>query len=139
MFLDNVFTACSLLHLTLLSLERLYATLFPIRHCLMLNWVYFKAIVCIWFLAVIPASAGAALYLIAPQASQYVWALLTIAVLFIVIVSYVIIALNMKRKVPSYSSGAMSSERTLFLAHLLFFPFFRRCPCNNHKIARFIR
>ena len=37
MFLDNVFTACSLLHPTLLSLERLYATLFPIRHCLMLN------------------------------------------------------------------------------------------------------
>ena len=183
MFLDNVFTACSLLHLTLLSLERLYATLFLIRHCLMLNWVYFKAVVwiwflavipasasaaffliapqgikyvwasliiavCIWFLAVIPASAGAALYLIAPQASQYVWALLTIAVLFTVIVSYVIIALNLKRRVPSsYSSGAMSSERKLtvtmmvviVLSTLAFLPFFWRCPCNNHKIARFIR
>ena len=34
MFLDNLFTACSLLHLALLSLERLHATLFPIRHCL---------------------------------------------------------------------------------------------------------
>ena len=168
MFLDNVFTACSLLHLTLLSLERLYATLFLIRHCLMLNWVYFKAVVwiwflavipasasaaffliapqgikyvwasliiavCIWFLAVIPASAGAALYLIAPQASQYVWALLTIAVLFTVIVSYVIIALNLKRRVPSsYSSGAMSSERKLtvtmmvviVLSTLAFLPFF---------------
>ena len=67
MFLDNVFTACSLLHLALLSLERLHATLFPFRRCLMLDWVYFKAVVCIWFLAVIPASAGAALYLIAPQ------------------------------------------------------------------------
>ena len=52
MFLDNVFTACSLLHLALLSLERLHATLFPFRHCLMLNWVYFKAVVCIWILAV---------------------------------------------------------------------------------------
>ena len=37
MFLDNVFTACSLLHLGLLSLERLHATLFPFRHCLMLD------------------------------------------------------------------------------------------------------
>ena len=138
MFLDNVFTACSLLHLTAIAGTSLCD---PISDQTLFNveWVYFKAIVCIWFLAVIPASAGAALYLIAPQASQYVWALLTIAVLFTVIVSYVIITLNMKRKVPSYSSGAMSSERTLFLAHLLFFPFFRRCPCNNHKIARFIR
>ena len=131
MFLDNVFTACSLLHLTLLSLERLYATLFPIRHCLMLNWVYFKAIVCIWFLAVIPESAGAALYLIAPQASQYVWALLTIAVLFTVIVSYVIIALNLKRRVlhthlvQRHPKGNLQSRcwLSLFLAHLLFFPF----------------
>ena len=34
MFLDNVFTACSVLQLAMLSLERLHATLFPFRHCL---------------------------------------------------------------------------------------------------------
>ena len=89
-----VFITCSLLHLASLSLERLHATLFPFRHCLTLDWVYFKAVVCIWIIAVIPASAGAALFLIAPQASQYVWASLIIAVLLTVIVSYVIIALN---------------------------------------------
>ena len=64
MFLEGVFTACSLLHLALLSLERLHATLFPFRHCLMLDWVYFKAVVCIWFLAVIPASAAGTFFLI---------------------------------------------------------------------------
>ena len=42
-----LFMACSLLNLALLSLERLYATLFPFRHSLMLDWVYFKAVVCI--------------------------------------------------------------------------------------------
>ena len=132
MFLEEVFLACSLLHLALLSLERLHATLFPIRHCLLLNWVYFKTVVCIWFLAVIPTSACAALFLIAPQASRYVWASLIIAVLFTVIVSYVIIALNLKRRVPSYSSGAVSSERKLtvtmlvviFLSILAFLPIF---------------
>ena len=131
MFLESVFAACSLLHLALLSLERLHATLFPIRHCLMLDWVYFKAIACIWIIAVMPASACAALFLIAPKASQYVWASLMIAVLFTVIVSYVIIALNLKRRVPSYSSGAVSSERKLtvtmlvviFLSTLAFLPF----------------
>ena len=132
MFLEEVFRACSLLHLALLSLERLHATLFPFRHCLMSNWFYFKAVVCIWFVAVIPASASAALFLIAPQGSQYVWALLKMAVLFTVIASYVIIGLNVKRKVPPYSSGAVSSDRKLTVTLLIvivlntvtFLPFF---------------
>ena len=129
---ENVFSACSLLNLALLSLERLHATLFPFRHCLMLDWVYFKTVACIWFLAVIPASAGAVFFLIAPKGSKYVWASLIIAVLFTVIVSYLIIALNVKRKVPPYSSGAVSSDRKLtvtllvviVLSTLAFLPYF---------------
>ena len=113
MFLKDVFRVCSLLHLALLSLERLHATLFPFRHCLMSEWFYFKAVVCIWFVAAIPASVSAAFFLIAPQASQYVWALLKMAVLFTVIVSCVVIGLNVKRKVPPYSFGAVSSDRKL--------------------------
>ena len=132
MFLEGVFTACSLLHIALLSLERLHATLFPFKHCLMFNWVYFKGVVCIWFLAVILASSAATYFLISKQGSKYIWASLIIAVLFTVIVSYVIITLNMKSKVPPYSSGAVSSERKLtvtilvviFLSSLSFLPWF---------------
>ena len=131
-FLDDVFTICSLLNLALLSLERLHATLFPLRHRLMLDSVYFKTVVCVWFLAVIPASADAVLLLIAPQASRHLWASLIIAVLFTVIVAYVIIALNVKRKVPARSSGAVPSNRKLtvtlliviVLSTLAFLPFF---------------
>ena len=131
-FLDNLFTTCSLLHLALLSLERLHATLFPFRHCLLLDWVYFKAVVCIWVLAVILASAADTFFLISKLNDKYIWAPLVIAVLFTVIVSYVIIALNMKRKYPRYSSGAVSSERKLtvtillviFLSSLCFLPVF---------------
>ena len=119
MFLEKVFTICSMINLALLSLERLHATLFPFRHCLMLDWVYFKTVVCVWFLAVIPASADAVLFLIAPQPSRYLWVSLIIAVLFTVIVSYVIIALNIKRKVPPYSSGAVSSDRKLTVTLLI--------------------
>ena len=119
MFLENVFTVCSLLNLALLSLERLHATLFPFRHCLMSDWVYFKAVVCIWFLAVILASAAATFFLIAPQGSGYVWASLIIAMLFTVFVAYVMIALNVKRKVPPYSSGAVSSDRKLTVTLLV--------------------
>ena len=131
-FLESLFLVCSLFNLAMLSLERLHATLFPIKHCLMLDGVYFKAVACSWFLAVISASAYGALYLIAPEAIRSFWASLMIAVLFTVIVSYVIIALNLKRRVPSYSSGAVSSERKLtvtmlvviFLSTLAFLPFF---------------
>ena len=119
MLLDNVFAACSLLNLVLLSLERLHATLFPFRHCLMSDWVYFKAIACIWFLAVIPSSTGAVFFLIAPQGSKCVWASLIIAVLLTVTVSYVIIALSMKRKVLPYSSGAVTSDRKLTVTLLV--------------------
>ena len=119
MFLEFVFTACSLLNLALLSLERLHATLFPFRHCLMSDWVYFKVVVCIWFLAVIPASAAATFFLIEPQDSGYVWASLIIAVLFTVFVAYVMIALNVKRKVPPYSSGAVSSDMKLTVTLLV--------------------
>ena len=132
LFFDNVYTACSLLNLALLSLERLHATLFPFRHCLMSDCVYFKAVACIWFLAVIPASVAAALFLIAPQGSKWIWASLIMAVLLTLIVSYVIIALNMKRKVLPYSSGAVSSDRRLTvtllvvigLSSLAFLPWF---------------
>ena len=118
-FLDKVFIACSLLNLALLSLERLHATLFPFRHRLMSDWVYFKAVVCIWFLAVIPASAAATFLLIAPQGTKYVSISVTMAVLLTVIVSYVIIARNVKRKVPAHSSGAVSSDRTLTVTLLV--------------------
>ena len=118
-FLKNLFSACSLLNLALLSLERLHATLFPFRHCLMSDCVYFKAVACIWFLAVIPASVGAALFLIAPQGSKCIWASLIMAVLLTVTVSYAIIALNMKRKVLPYSSGAVSSDRRLTVTLLV--------------------
>ena len=104
----------------------------------MLKWVYFKAVVCIWFLAVIPASAAGTFFLIEQQHSKYVWASLVIAVLFTVIVSYVIIALNEKRKAPSYSSGAMSSDRkltvTIFFVIVLstfaFLPYFLDAVIN---------
>ena len=118
-FWEAVFITCSLLHLALLSLERLHATLFPFRHCLMMNGVYFKAVVCIWFLAVIPASAITAFSLIARKAIKYIWASLIIPVLFTVIVSYVVIALNVKRKAPPYPSGAVSSERKLTVTLLI--------------------
>ena len=42
------FSTASQVNLSLISLERLHATLFPFRHCLITNWVYIKIIVSGW-------------------------------------------------------------------------------------------
>ena len=113
MYLDVIFTNCSLLNLALLSLERLHATLFPFRRFQMMNWDYLKTVVCIWLIALVLASAEAALFLTDSKAYKFLWASLVIIVLSTVTVSYVIIIFNVKRNVPPQLSGAGASDRKL--------------------------
>ena len=110
---EFLFTNCSMLHLALLSLERLNATLFPFRHSRMMNWIYLKTVVCIWLLALVLASAEAALLFTASKASKIVWPSVPIIVLSTVIVSYMIIIFNVKRNAPPQLSGAGDSDRKL--------------------------
>ena len=74
MYFEEFFENCSLLNLALLSLERLHATLFPFRHCRLTNWIYLKAVVCIWLLALVLSSAEAALFLTDLKGIYFVWA-----------------------------------------------------------------
>ncbi|XP_068707921.1 substance-K receptor-like [Montipora foliosa] len=112
-YFEFLFANCSMLHLALLSLERLHAPLFPFRHSRMMNWIYLKTVVCIWLLALVLASADAALFLTDLKASKIVWASLMIIVLSTVIVSYMIIIFNVKRNAPPQLSGAGASDRKL--------------------------
>ena len=112
-YFKNFFANCSMLHLALLSLERLHATLFPFRHSRMTNWIYLKTGVCIWLLALVLSSAEAALFLTDLKAYKIVRASLMIIVLSTVILSYMIIIFNVKRNVPPQLSGAGASDRKL--------------------------
>ena len=112
-YFDEFFENCSLLNLALLSLERLHATLFPFRHSRLTNWIYLKTVVCIWLLALVLASAEAALFLTDSKAYKIVWVSLVVIVLSTVIVSYMIIIFNVKRNVPPQLSGAGASDRKL--------------------------
>ena len=49
--LHATFPIASQLSLSLVSLERLHATLFPFRHFLITNWVYFKIIIANWLIS----------------------------------------------------------------------------------------
>ena len=112
-YFEILFASCSLLNLALLSLERLHATLFPFRHSRLMKWVYLKTVVCIWLLALVSASAEAALFLTDPKAAIIFLASFIIIILSTVIVSYMIIIFNVKRNVPPQLSGAGASDRKL--------------------------
>ena len=66
-----LFSVSSLLNLSLISLERLHATLYPFRHCLIEKWVYYKIIVCCWLMLLILAASGAVLSLYEPVGYPY--------------------------------------------------------------------
>ena len=52
------FIIASPMSLFLISLNRLHATLFPFRHCLIRKWCYFKIITGSWFIALLWFSHG---------------------------------------------------------------------------------
>ena len=51
------------MNLSLISLDRLHATLFPFRHCLIRKWCYFRIIIGSWFITLLFSSLMAGLYL----------------------------------------------------------------------------
>ena len=65
------FPGSSLVILSVITLERLHATLYPFKHCLIENWVYYKIIVCCWLRLLILAASGAVLSLYEPIAYHY--------------------------------------------------------------------
>ena len=110
---DNIFTASSIANLSLISLERVHATFYPFRHCLIEKWVHLKAILCLWVLALFPASVDAFLFLEKPFASRYVWASFIFPTLLTITISCASILVKMKHNPPPLQSGALASERKL--------------------------
>ena len=67
----RIFPIASQVNLSLISLERLHAALFPFRHCLITKWLYLKIIVGSWFVILLIAFVKPVL----PQdALPYSWA-----------------------------------------------------------------
>ena len=112
----TIFPLLSLCNLSLISLERLHATLYPLRHrCLTGKWVYFKTIFCSWLLSLLFTSADNTVYLCTPAAyvSLYLWPSFIGVTLLIVTISYVIIILSIKNNLPPNRFGLAASERKL--------------------------
>ena len=69
----NIFPLASQANLSLISLERLNATLYPFRHCLTEKWVYFRIIIGNRLVALLLSSGLSFLYLCVPEAIPYAW------------------------------------------------------------------
>ena len=117
MYLTSVylFPVASLANISLISLERLHATLFPFRHCLIGRRVYLTTIFCSWLFSLTLSSVFSLLDLRASLATfVYVFAPYIFLSLLILTVSYVIIISTVKNNPPSPNAGpALSQERKL--------------------------
>ena len=106
--LESLFPAASLANLSLISLERLHATIYPFRHCVIREQIYFTVITLSWPLALLFASMVAILVVLRPQLTLdfYVFASYCFITVLIITVSYVIIILNVKSSPQSHIFGS---------------------------------
>ena len=111
----NFFFSASLVSLSLISLDRLHATLHPFRHCLIEKYVYFKVIACSWVIALLMASLTVVIERTLKGTSEgCVPFSYTFITLIIITVSYISIRMKVKRTSHSHS-GVISSEKKLSL------------------------
>ena len=103
------FPIASEVNLSLISLERLHATLFPVRHCLITRCVYFKMIIACWF----TAFTLAFVILLSQEALPYAWASFSAVTLLVLAVSYIIIIVNVQSNPHSQHGGSIHKERKL--------------------------
>ena len=110
-----LFPVASLANISLISFERLHATLFPFRHCLIGRRVYLTTIFCSWLFSLTLSSVFSLLILRAsPATFLYVHVSYIFLSLLILTVSYVIIISTVKNNPPFPNTGpVLSQERKL--------------------------
>ena len=112
--LTHLSPVVSLANISLISLERLHATLFPFRHCLVGKRVYLTIILCSWPFTLTLSSVTALLYLRLSPAFLYVFATYTFLIVVILTLSNAIIISTVKNNPLSPNAGpALSKERKL--------------------------
>ena len=111
---ERTFPPASQVNLCLISLDRLHATLFPFRHCLIRKCFYLKIIIGSWFVSFLMSVLMACLYLNEPHLTFWsVWTSFKILTLLVLLVSYILIILNVQRSPHSRSHGSIHTERKL--------------------------
>ena len=113
--LTHLTPVAQLANISLISLERLHATLFPFRHCLVGKRVYLTIILCSWPFTLTLSSVTALLYLRLSPSFLYVFATYTFLIVVILTLSNAIIISTVK----SNAGPALSKERKLTVTLLI--------------------
>ena len=94
----HLFSFTSLTNLIAISLERLHATFCPFRHRFVSKWVYRAIIIVIWLITIVREVAQIFLEVIADQAviNTYLYILFYAVSLFVICVSYILIAIKVR-------------------------------------------
>lgn len=112
--ISYIFYVASLVNITLISLERLHATLYPIKHFLLGKCIYYKLIFFSWLAAFILTVLHCFIYMNEAVAGRYTWIIYVFVALVVLTTSYVIIFLQVIRKTNSQRLRlVISAERKL--------------------------
>ena len=108
--IELIFPVASQVNLSLISLERLHATRFPFKHCLITKRFYFKIIIGSWLITFAIAFVMANL---TKEVRSYAWASFSLLTLLVLTVSYIIVIVNVQRNPHSQNHGSLHMERKL--------------------------
>ena len=112
--LQGLFLVASLVNISLISLERLHATLFALTHCLVGKRVYLIIILCSWLFSLVLLSVILLLDLRLSPAHLYAILSYSFFSLLILTVPYAIIISTVKKNPLSPNAGpVLSTERKL--------------------------
>ena len=126
----HLFYFTSLTNLIAISLERLHATFCPFRHRFVSKWVYRAIIIVIWLITIVREVAQIFLEVIADQAviNTYLYILFYAVSLFVICVSYILIAIKVRcSRHPQFHSRSKRERKLtgtaliVSLVSLLFF------------------
>ena len=110
------FLIASYMNLAFISLERLHATIFPFRHCLITKWIYMKIIITCWSISLLLAFGMAVL---SEEVFLFTWASFSAVTLVVLAVCYIIIIVNVQRSSHSQHHGSNHKERKLSITLLI--------------------
>ena len=114
-FLFPWFPLTSLTNITVISLDRMHATILPFRHRLIKNWVYGVTIAGVWVLATMVSTVTLILKLYGKEYSYhfYFWQSYCCLCLFVICVSYSSIVVKFLCGAHPQHHGAANRQRKL--------------------------
>ena len=108
--LHITFQLASQVNLSLISLERLHATLFPFRHCLISKWVYIKIIIASWLATLLLAFV---INILTKEAIGCIMASFGAVTLLVLMISCIKIVVNVQSNPHSQHHGSVHKEKKL--------------------------